>query len=84
LGIEQKMKAPKQSAIGTPAEDDPRFAQLPWHLHESLAALDASSEMRDILGSEFVDIYLTVKRHELRRFEDHVSDWEVGEYAELY
>lgn len=84
LGIEQKMKLIKPSAAGTPAEDDPRFAPLPWSLHESLAALDASSELREILGGEFVDIYLTVKRHELRRFEDHVTDWEVNEYTELY
>ncbi len=84
LGIEQKLKCPKPSAVGTPAENDPRFAPLPWSLHESLAALESSSELREVLGEEFVRIYLTVKRHELRRFEDHVTDWEVNEYTEMY
>ena len=84
LGIEQKLKCPKPSVSGTPAEDDSRFAPLPWSLHESLDALEQSGELREVLGEEFVRIYLTVKRHELRRFEDHVSDWEVNEYTELY
>jgi glutamine synthetase len=84
LGIEGKLKPPKGSEPGKPAEDDPRNPGLPWSLHESLAALDASTEMRAMLGDEFVDIYLGVKRFELRRFEDHVTDWEVAEYAELY
>jgi glutamine synthetase len=83
-GVEAKLKPPRPSEFGHPAEDDPRWKPLPWTLHESLAALDASSELRSILGDEFVDIYLTVKRHELRRYEDHVSDWEINEYAELY
>jgi glutamine synthetase len=83
-GVEAKLKPPRPGEFGKPAEDDPRWKPLPWTLHESLAALDASSELRSILGDEFVDIYLTVKRHELRRYEDHVSDWEINEYAELY
>ena len=84
IGIEGKLKPPRASEFGKPAEDDPRWTPLPWTLHESLGALDASTELRSILGDEFVDIYLTVKRHELRRYEDHVSDWEINEYAELY
>jgi glutamine synthetase len=84
VGIENKLKPPRPSEFGKPAEDDARNAPLPWTLHESLAALDASAALRSILGDEFIDIYLTVKRHELRRYEDHVSDWEVHEYAELY
>ena len=84
LGIEGKLKPPKGSELGRAAEDDARWRQLPWALHESLSALEHDEPMREILGDEFVEIYLTVKRHELRRYEDHVSDWEVNEYAELY
>ena len=40
--------------------------------------------MIDLLGDEFVHIYCTVKRYELARFEDHVTDWELAEYAEIY
>jgi glutamine synthetase len=84
IGIEGKMKAPRPSQKGTPAEDDPRFPQLPRHLHESLDALENCSELRDVLGDELVRIFLTVKRYELSRFEDHVTDWEIAEYAEVY
>jgi glutamine synthetase len=78
------MKAPRPSQKGTPAEDDPRFPQLPLHIHESLDILEQCSELRDVLGDELVRIYLTVKRYELSRFEDHVTDWELAEYAEVY
>ena len=40
--------------------------------------------MVDLLGEEFVD---RVQRHappELDRFADHVTDWELDEYLELY
>ncbi len=84
LGVERKLKAPRATEFGKPAEDDPRWPQLPVTLRDSLEALDADEGMRTMLGNEFVDIYLTVKRHEMGRFEDHVTDWEVNEYAELY
>jgi glutamine synthetase len=83
-GIRSKGKPPKPTEFGRTAEDDPRWAQLPSTLRDSLQALDDDRTMRSILGDEFVDIFLTVKRYELSRFEDHVTDWEINEYAELY
>ena len=76
VGVEGKLRPPRSSEFGKPAEDDPACTPLPWTLHESFDALDATKHCDRILGDEFVDIYLTVKRHELRRYEDHVSDWE--------
>ena len=40
--------------------------------------------IRDILGEDFVTAYTTLRRYELQRFEDHVTDWEFAEYAELF
>jgi glutamine synthetase len=38
----------------------------------------------ELLGSEFVRAYTVMRRHELQRFADHVTDWELNEYLELY
>jgi glutamine synthetase len=37
-----------------------------------------------MLGDEFCNIWTAVRRYELRRFEDHVTDWERTEYLEIY
>jgi glutamine synthetase len=84
LGIENKLEPGEASEPGVPAEDDPRFSPLPTHLHASLDALEQAGELRDLLGDEFVRIYTTVRRYEIARFEDHVTDWEREEYARVY
>jgi glutamine synthetase len=38
----------------------------------------------ELLGEEFVRAYGVMRRHELQRFADHVTDWELEEYLELY
>lgn len=40
--------------------------------------------MVELLGSEFVQAYTVMRRHELQRFADHVTDWELEEYLEPY
>jgi glutamine synthetase len=84
VGIEQRIDPGAPSTFGAPVESVETNPMLPLSLRDSLAALDQSSDMRRILGDEFVDIYLTVRRYELARFDDHVTDWERNEYAELY
>jgi glutamine synthetase len=53
-------------------------------LRESLAELEGDAKVRELLGEEFVTAYTTMRRYELQRFEDHVTEWEFSEYAELY
>ncbi len=67
-----------------PAEDDARHAQLPWTLREALDAFEQCDPLRDLLGEEFAHIWLAVRRNELARFEDHVTDWERAEYQSVY
>ena len=47
----------------------------------ALEALEADTEITEILGPEFVEMFLTYKRNELERFSHWVTDWEFREYA---
>jgi glutamine synthetase len=67
-----------------PAEEDRSKPQLPTSVEESLALLEADEKIVELLGSEFAEAYCVMRRHELQRFADHVTDWELDEYLELY
>lgn len=49
---------------------------LPRSPEVALRALETDEELVAALGEEFVDVFTTVKRHELDLFNDHVTDWE--------
>jgi glutamine synthetase len=53
---------------------------LPTALEPALDALAADKVLRDGLGAEIVDTFLTVKHFELDRYRAWVSDWEIAEY----
>ena len=42
------------------------------------------SATKDFFGEEFIAAYTTMRRYELSRFGDHVTDWERQEYVELF
>jgi glutamine synthetase len=83
LGIREGLELEPPSGPG-PAEDDPKYEQLPWSVREALDAFERSEPIRDLLGDEFCNVWTTVRRYELQRFEDHVTDWERTEYLEIY
>jgi len=61
---------------------DPDRAQiLPMRLGDALDALEADTELADVLGAYFVSSFLAYKRNEIERFERYVTDWEFREYA---
>jgi glutamine synthetase len=61
---------------------DPSAADLlPRRLPDALAALEADTELADVLGEDFCRSFLAYKRNEVERFERHVTDWEFTEYA---
>ena len=82
LGIEGGLELEPPAAA--PAEEDPTKPPLPTSVHESLAALEEDERLRALLGEEFVTAYLALRRYELQRFDDHVTDWETAEYVELF
>jgi len=83
-GIEDKLTAPEPSEPGVPAEEDDSLEKLPTDLSESLDLLEAEPATRDFFGGEFITAYTRMRRYELSRLADHVSDWERTEYLELF
>ena len=70
-----------------PATDSPYEADaptLPTSLGAALGALDGGHILREAFGNEFVDYYLLIKRAEVRRYEAHVTDWEMKEYFDVF
>jgi glutamine synthetase len=84
-GIEDGLEAPAPSdPTVSPAEDDPSFEKLPIHLSESLDAFEGEPANRAFFGDDFVTAYAAMRRYELGRYNDHVSDWERTEYLEVF
>ena len=54
---------------------------LPRDLGASLDALEADDYLREALGEQLVETFLAMKRFELERFPQWVTDWELDEYA---
>jgi len=67
-----------------PAEEDASKPKLPTSVEESLSALEGDEKIVELLGEEFVRAYTVMRRYELARLADHVTDWELQEYLELY
>jgi glutamine synthetase len=82
-GVEEKLDPGRPSGPGV-AEEDPSFEKLPTSLIESLEALETDPAGKEFFGEEFVTAYTTMRRYELSRFDDAVTDWERNEYLEVY
>ncbi len=82
LGLKEKRQLGRQS--DGPSEEDASLPPFPRNLDAALKLLNADTALCALLGEEFVDVFTTVKRYELARFNDHVSQWESDEYLELY
>ena len=82
LGIADKLEL--EPAAHPPAEEDESRPKLPTTLEESLTLLEQDERITEMLGSEFVKAYTVMRRYELQRFADHVTDWELQEYLEIY
>lgn len=82
LGVADQLEL--EPPATTPAEADESKPKLPTSVQESLAAFEADDKLVELLGQEFVTAYTVIRRYELQRFDDHVTDWELQEYLELY
>ncbi|WP_250031414.1 glutamine synthetase family protein [Paractinoplanes maris] len=79
LGIHDKLEPPpKLRGYGYDAGRSPR---LPGDLPSALAALEADTELTELLGPAFVAAFVAYKRNELDRFSRWVTDWEFREYS---
>ncbi|WP_028716861.1 glutamine synthetase family protein [Paracoccus sp. J39] len=50
--------------------------ELPYNLGDALDLMDENTAMREVLGSEFIDVYQAVKRNEYKEFLQVISPWE--------
>src|ERR1700730_8792395 len=82
LGIEDKLEL--EPPANPPAEEDESKQKLPTTLEESMSPLEGDERITRLLGEEFVKAYTVMRRYELERFADHVTDWEVQESLEIY
>jgi glutamine synthetase len=57
---------------------------LPQNLGEALAALDQDPVIKNALGPELAQEFITLKRMEWIEYSRHVSDWEVNRYLEFF
>jgi glutamine synthetase len=79
LGITDKMEPPaKLEGYGYNPE---KADKLPGDLGTALDALEADTELGELLGPRFVRAFVGYKRDELERFSRFVTDWEFREYT---
>lgn len=80
-GLEQDLELPP-IVTGDPHVDE-SLRRLPTSLAEAVPELEGSEFARRVYGETFVDVYLTMLRHELELFGRHVTDWERERYREV-
>jgi glutamine synthetase len=79
LGLRDKVEPPAQlTGYGYDPESAP---MLPQRLPDALDALQADTDLAEVLGEYFTTSFLAYKRNEVERFERFVTDWEFREYA---
>lgn len=89
-GLRRQLDCPPHSE-GWSYTDESRPV-LPMTLTDSLNAMRADTFLVDILGEPFVQAFETLKRDEVKRYEESVEDpstrevtaWEIAEYLEDY
>ncbi|AKK20392.1 glutamine synthetase [Candidatus Liberibacter africanus] len=72
LGILQKIEPTPPTTKSANLE----AINLPRGLLEAVTLLENTSDFRDIFGSQFIDIYTTLKRNEFETFMQVISPWE--------
>jgi len=80
-GIERKIEpAPAYEGDAYAAGE---LQTVPASLVEAAALLERSQIARVMLGGDFVQHYVIMKRFEAEKYRQQVSQWEVRRYAEM-
>ncbi|WP_286239052.1 glutamine synthetase family protein [Neptuniibacter halophilus] len=74
LGLKGKLQPTKPTTDAAAEEGD--TVELARTLEEGLRLLEECPELREIMGSEFVEAYIGVKRAEFETFHKVISSWE--------
>ncbi|MGY8871062.1 MAG: glutamine synthetase family protein [Pseudomonadales bacterium] len=74
LGLKGKIRPTKPTYNAAAEEGD--TVELARSLEEGLRLLEECPELREIMGSRFIDAYIGVKRAEFETFHKVISSWE--------
>jgi len=74
LGLKGQLKPTNPTTNAAAEEGD--TVELARSLEEGLRLLEECPELRDIMGSQFVEAYIGVKRAEFETFHKVISSWE--------
>jgi glutamine synthetase len=82
-GIERRLTlAPP--ATGDAEGRPPTDVHTASSLSEALDLLEADAVLVDALGRDLTAVFLRLKRGEIARWEEAVTDWEVETYGRVY
>jgi glutamine synthetase len=56
---------------------------LPGNLGEALSELEQDGYFQDVLGSNFIQKYLDIKKEEWKKFSVYVHEWERNMYLDV-
>ncbi|ERS96886.1 hypothetical protein HMPREF1624_06212 [Sporothrix schenckii ATCC 58251] len=84
-GVEKKLKIPcpplgKGEGVGSEADGGIRLARSLREANDRF--MHKESIAREVLGDEFVDHYGGTRNHEIRQWDEAVTDWEMKRYIE--
>ncbi len=74
-GIENGLSLPENSENST--------QQLPRTLDKALEFFNESAAAKEYFGENFVDLFVTLGRHEVELYNSAVTDWEWNRYMEI-
>lgn len=74
IGLKNKLQ-PTEPTIGSASVDN-ETVEIARSLEEGLRLLEECDELREIMGSRFIDAYIGVKRAEFETFHEVISSWE--------
>jgi glutamine synthetase len=79
-GLREELELPAPVEGDAYSKGDEAGETLPTSLDQALDALEADKYLRERMGKSTVDTFVALKRFELERFHQWVSDWDVAEY----
>ncbi len=57
---------------------------LPRTLGEAISELKANSFFRDILGKKIFSEYIRLREYEWNTYREHVTDWEIYKFIDIF
>ncbi|WP_281181480.1 glutamine synthetase family protein [Veronia pacifica] len=80
-GIDNRLAPPEPITGNAYDKTEPN---LPTNLRDALRLLKASAPIRQYLGHDFIDVFITCKEKELQEFEQHITQLEYDWYLHTF